>query len=363
MSQDTLTYVGLDVSKQSINVAIHRPDGTLDEDRVANTLEAVRALVRRWTEPATFRVCYEAGPTGYILYRWLTGLGIRCTVIAPSLTPRRPGERIKTDRRDARKLAGLFRADELTAVRVPTEAEEAARDLLRARDDAREDRNRARQRLGHFLLRHGRVYADGTAWTGRHRAWLARQHFEDPTFQGTLDHYRTSVDLRTTELARLDGAIVAVAASEPFRDPVAALFSLRGISTLSGLTLVAEIGDFRRFRRAGELMAFVGLVPSERSSGNRRRQGSITKTGNRFVRRILVEAAWNAARKPNLGPAFARRTSGQPTETVAIAARAQTRLHDRYWHHIHHRKPPAVAAVAVARELAGFCWALMVQPA
>jgi transposase len=258
---------------------------------------------------------------------------------------------------------GLFRADELTAIRVPTEAEEAARDLLRARDDAREDRNRARQRLSHFLLRHGRAYADGTTWTGRHRAWLARQRFEGSVLGRTFEHYRTTVDLRTSELARLDEAIIAVAAFEPFHDSVAALSSLRGIGTLSALTLVAEVGDFRRFRRAGEFMAFVGLVPSERSSGGRRRQGSITKTGNRFVRRILVEAAWNAARKPNLGPAFARRTSGQPSETVAIAPRAQTRLHDRYWHHIHHRKPPAVAAVAVARELAGFCWGLMVQPA
>lgn len=351
------------MSKQAISVAILRPDGRLDEDRVANTFEAVRGLVRRWAEPVTVRVCYEAGPTGYVLYRWLTELGIRCTVVAPSLTPRRPGERIKTDRRDARKLAGLLRAGELTAVRVPTEAEEAARDLLRARDDAREDRNRARQRLTHFLLRHGRVYADGHAWTVRHRAWLARQRFEDAVLQQTLQHYQTTVDLRTAELARLDQEIAAVAATEPFRQDVAALSSLRGISTLSALTLVAEIGDFRRFRRAGELMAFVGLVPTERSSGDRRRQGSITKTGNRFVRRVFVEAAWNAARKPNLGPAFARRTAGQPAETVAIAARAQERLHDRYWHHIHHRKPAGVAAVAVARELVGFCWAVMLRPA
>jgi transposase len=363
VSQLTPTYVGLDVSKKAISVALLRPDGRLDEDRIANTPEAVRSLVRRWSDPGAVRACYEAGPTGYVLYRELTDLGIACTVIAPSLTPRRPGERIKTDRRDARKLAGLLRAGELTAVRVPSEAEEAARDLLRARDDAREDRNRARQRLSHFLLRHGRVYAEGVGWTVRHRAWLNRQCFEDPVAQQTLEYYRTTVDLRSSEVARLDAEIAAVASSEPFRAGVATLSSLRGISTLSALTLLAEVGDFRRFRRAGEFMAFTGLVPSERSSGERRRQGSITKTGNRFVRRILVEAAWNATRRPNLGPAFARRTQGQPAEVVTIAARAQDRLHARYWHLVGHRKPAGVAAVAVARELAGFCWALMTQPA
>jgi transposase len=200
------------------------------------------------------------------------------------------------------------------------------------------------------------------AWTVRHRAWLTRQHFDDPILARTFDHYRAVVELRTSELARLDAEIASVASLAPFRDDVSRLCCLRGISTLSALTLVAEIGDFHRFRHAGELMAFLGLVPSERSSGDRRRQGSITKTGNRFVRRILVEAAWNAARRPNLGPAFARRTSGQPADVVTIAARAQERLHDRYWHLIHHRKPAGVAAVAIARELAGFCWAVMVRP-
>jgi transposase len=184
------THVGLDVSKASISVALLRPDGHLDEDRIASTPEAIRSLVRRWPEPATVRVCYEAGPTGYDLYRQLTALGIDTTVIAPSLTPRRPGDRIKTDRRDARKLAGLFRAGELTSVRVPTPAEEAVRDLLRARQDEREDILRARHRLSKFLLRHGRVFGGGKAWTLRHDAWLRSQRFDEAAAQRTLGHYR-----------------------------------------------------------------------------------------------------------------------------------------------------------------------------
>ncbi|HSM33245.1 MAG TPA: IS110 family transposase [Anaerolineae bacterium] len=358
MSQHTTTYVGLDVSKASISVALLRPDGRLDEESIPNTPEALRRLVRRWPEPTTVRACYEAGPTGYDLHRQLTALGIETTVIAPSLTPRRPGDRIKTDRRDARKLAGLFRADELTAVRVPTPTEEAVRDLLRARQDEREDILRARHRLSKFLLRHGRVYTDGSAWTGRHTAWLTRQHFEEPAAQRTLEHYRAELDMRLAALKLLDAELLAIAHHPPFAPTVARLCTLRGIAELSALTIAVEVGDFTRFGSASAFMAFVGLVPSERSSGERRSQGPITKAGNAHVRRVLVEAAWHARRRPNVGPALAKRLAGQPPEVLAIATTAQRRLHDRYWRLVERRKPSNVAVVAVARELSGFCWAL-----
>jgi transposase len=360
MDDRTLTYVGLDVSKLSISVAIWPPDGgPCREDRIANTPQAVRRLVRRWPDPDTVRVCYEAGPTGYELHRQLTALGVATTVIAPSLTPRRPGARVKTDRRDARKLAGLFRAGELTAIRVPSPAEEAARDLVRARQDLTEDILRARHRLGKFLLRHGRVYSAGTAWTTRHAGWLATQSFAEPAAQLTLDQYRSTLELRLAQRTLLDAHLAELAASPPFRDGVGRLATLRGINTLAALTLLTEVGDFARFGRAPEFMAFVGLVPSESSSGAHRWQGPITKTGNGHVRRILIQAAWHAHRRLRPGTILAHRRAGQPAPVVTIALRAEARLHDRYWRLVSRGKPPTVAVTAVARELAGFCWAVM----
>jgi len=358
LQHTSATHVGLDVSKASISVALLRPDGHLDEERIPNTPEAVRSLVRRWPDPATVRACYEAGPTGYDLYRRLSALGVETTVIAPSLTPRRPGDRIKTDRRDARKLAGLFRAGELTEVRVPTPTEEAVRDLLRARQDEREDVLRARHRLSKFLLRHGRVFGEGRAWTQRHAAWLARQRFTEPAAQRTFEHYRAELDMRLASLKLLDDELRAIAHRPPFARTVARLCALRGIAELSALTIAVEVGDFRRFESAPAFMAFVGLVPSERSSGERRAQGSITKAGNAHLRRVLVEAAWHARRRPNVGPALATRLEDQPPDVLAIATKAQRRLHDRYWRLVGRRRPSTVAVVAVARELAGFCWAL-----
>jgi len=358
LQHTSATHVGLDVSKASISVALLRPDGRLDEERIPNTPEDVRRLVHRWPEPAQVRACYEAGPTGYDLYRRLTGLGIHTTVIAPALTPRRPGDRIKTDRRDARKLAGLFRAGELTAIRVPTPEEEAVRDLLRARQDEREDILRARHRLSKFLLRHGRVYPEGKAWSQRHFAWLARQRFDEPAARRTLAHYRAELDMRLASLKLLDDELGAIARHASFAPTVARLSALRGIAELSALTIAVEVGDFRRFESASAFMAFTGLVPSERSSGERRAQGSITKAGNAHLRRVLVEAAWHARRRPNVGPALAKRLEGQPPEVLAIATKAQRRLHDRYWRLVGRRKPTTVTAVAVARELSGFCWAL-----
>jgi transposase len=241
---------------------------------------------------------------------------------------------------------------------VPAPAEEAVRDLLRARQDEREDILRARHRLSKFLLRHGRVFGEGTAWTGRHMAWLARQHFDEPAAERTLGHYRAELDMRLASLKLLDAELLAIAGREPFAPTVARLCALRGIAELSALTIAVEVGDFKRFESAPAFMAFVGLVPSERSSGERRAQGPITKAGNAHLRRVLVEAAWHARRRPNVGPALAKRLAGQPPEVLAVATRAQGRLHARYWRLVSRHKSSNVAVVAVARELAGFCWAL-----
>lgn len=363
MDDPTLTYVGLDVSKDSISVALlEGARASFRDERIANTPEAVGALVRRWPDRDRVRACYEAGPTGYALYRELRSLGVATTVIAPSLTPRRAGDRVKTDRRDARMLAGLFRAGELTPIRVPDPAEEAARDLVRAREDLTEDILRARHRLGKFLLRHGRTYPGGTPWTARHARWLAVQSFPEPAAQRTLEVYRSTLELRLAQRALIDGELAELASSAPFGPGVARLATLRGIGTLAALTLVVEVGDFARFGRAPEFMAFLGLVPSESSSGAHRWQGPITKTGNAHLRRVLVQAAWHAHRRPTPGIALAHRRAGQPPEVVTLALRAEARLHQRYWALVRRGKPATVAVTAVARELAGFCWALMRLP-
>ena len=359
MSQHTTsTYVGLDVSKASISVALLRPDGRLDEESIPNTPEAVRSLVRRWPEPSRVRACYEAGPTGYDLYRRLTALGVDTTVIAPSLTPRRPGDRIKTDRRDARKLAGLFRAGELTAVRVPTPVEEAVRDLLRARQDEREDILRARHRLSKFLLRHGRVYGEGKAWTQRHQAWLTAQRFEEPAAQRTLEHYRAELDMRLAALQLLDDELHAITRRAPFAATATRLSALRGIAELSALTIAVEVGDFRRFESAPAFMAFVGLVPSERSSGS----AGPRAPSPRPATPISVGSSSRPPGMPGADPTSDRPSRGGSRAShprcSAVATRAQRRLHDRYWRMVGRHKPSTVAAVAVARELAGFCWAL-----
>src|SRR6266702_8291350 len=250
--------------------------------------EAVERVLRRWP---TVRCCYEAGPTGFGLHRYLVELGIDCAVVAPGLVPQRPGDRVKTDRRDARKLARLFAGGLLEPIYVPSPELEAARDLVRAREDARLDRMRDRQRLSKFCLRHGRLLPT-SAWTVTRRKWLSEQRFAFVAEQITFDTYLHAVDLVDRRIDALERAIRETAEQGPWRELVARLRCLRGIDTLTALALVAEIGDFSRFRAAEEFMAFVGLVPSEHSSGEQRRLGSITKVGNSHVRRLLVESAW-----------------------------------------------------------------------
>jgi transposase len=281
-------------------------------------------------------------------------------VVAPGLVPQRPGDRVKTDPRDARKLARLLAGGLLEPIHVPSPELEAVRDLVRAREDARLDRMRDRQRLSKFCLRHGRLLPT-SAWTVIRRKWLGQQRFGQAAEQITFDTYLHAVDLVDRRIEALEQAIRETAEQEPWQELVARVRCLRGIDTLTALALVAEIGDFARFRTAEELMAFVGLVPSERSSGAQRRQGSITKVGNSHVRRLLVEAAWHARRRPKVGYALARRHRGQDAAVIERAWRCQRRLYQRWQRMAGRGKPHQKIVVACARELAGFVWAIATE--
>ncbi len=353
----TTVTVGLDVHARSIRVAAVRADELLEERTLPYDEEAVELVLRRWP---VVRCCYEAGPTGFGLQRFLVERGIDCQVVAPGLVPQRPGDRVKTDSRDARKLARLLAGGLLEPIHVPSRELEAARDLVRAREDARLDRMRDRHRLSRFCLRHGRALPT-SSWTVARRKWLSEQRFQFAAQQQTFDSYVHTVDLVDARIQALERAIRETAEEEPWRRLVASLRCLRGIDTLTALALVAEIGDFDRFSSAEEFMAFVGLVPSEHSSGDQRRQGSITKVGNSHVRRLLVESAWHARRRPTVGYQLARRQRGQDAVVVERAWRCQQRLYQRWQRMAGRGKPQQKIVVACARELAGFVWAIATE--
>jgi transposase len=355
MHDSTTVSVGLDVHARSIRLVALGADELLDECTLPYDHEQVAGLLAQW--PGA-RCCYEAGPTGFGLYRYLTERGIACDVVAPGLVPSRPGDRIKTDPRDARKLARLHASGLLEAIWVPSPEIEAARDLVRAREDARLDRMRDRHRLSKFLLRHGRAPLPGSSWGVTRRQWLAQQRFEFAAQQQSFDAYLHTVDLVDRRIEALERAIRETAEQGPWRELVATLRCLRGIDTLTALGIAVEIGDFRRFKTASEFMAFVGLVPSEHSSGERQHRGSITKVGNSHVRRLLVEAAWHARRRPAVTYKLARRQRDQDPLVIERAWRAQQRLHKRWWRMAGRRKPSQKIVVACARELAGFVWAI-----
>jgi len=353
----------LDVHKKTIVTAVLPPgsERAVEQQTLENCPQAIERLVTRMAAKGPAVFVYEAGPCGYEVHRQITRLGHRCVVIAPSLTPRRPGDRVKTDRRDAEKLARLYRAGELTTIRVPTRAEEAARDLVRVREDALADRLRVRHRLSKFLLRQGRVAHETKAWGVAHRAWLRAQRFEWPSLQQTYAAYGRAVEDAEAQLQTLDQQVAELAHQEPYRTPVQYLRCLKGIDTLSALTLVVETQAFPRFAQARAFMGYAGLGVSEASSGETIRRGSITKAGNAHLRRILVEAAWSARHPSSLSRAVAERRQGCPPAVVRIAKRAQERLHRKFWRLLHRGKLPQVAVVAVARELAGFVWAIAQQ--
>jgi transposase len=356
-----ITFVGLDVHKETIAVAVAAAGG--GEPRALGTIpnrpDAVRAPVRKLGPADRLRCCYEAGPCGYAVQRQLTGLGAVCEVVASSLVPTKPGERIKTDRRDALKLARLYRSGELTAVWVPDEDHEALRDLTRAREDAREDLQRARHRLAKLLLRLGvRPPAGVKPWTVRHRDWLGGLRLPRPAQQAVLREYLHAVDQAQARQGRLEDELAELAQSGPHAALLGALQALRGVGLVTAATLVAELGDLSRFESPRQLMAYAGLVPSEHSSGGRRRRGGVTKTGNAHVRHVIVEAAWHYRHPPGRRGALRRRHLGQPAAVQEAAWTAQTRLHKR-WRRLRGRgKLKQQAVVAVARELLGFVWAI-----
>ena len=357
MYDSTTVTIGLDVHARSIRLAAVRADQLVEERTLPYDEEAVERVLRRWPEA---RCCYEAGPTGFGLYRHLVERGIDCAVVAPGLVPQRPGDRVKTDSRDARKLARLFAGGLLEPIHVPSPEQESVRDLVRAREDARLDRMRDRHRLSKFCLRHGRLLPT-SSWTVVRRKWLSEQRFAFVAEQITFDAYLHTVDLVDARIEALEQAIRVAAEQEPWKQLVARLRCLRGVDTLTALALVSEIGDFSRFRTAEEFMAFVGLVPSEHSSGEKRRQGSITKVGNSHVRRLLVESAWHARRRPKVGYELSRRQRGQDAVVVERAWRCQQRLYSRWQRMAGRGKPQQKIVVACARELAGFVWAIATE--
>ena len=361
----TMRYLGLDVHAETITAAVaegYGPDGAVRElGTIPNRPESVRKLLTKLGPPAALRVCYEAGPTGYALYWLLVGLGVHCDVIAPSLVPTKAGDRVKTDRKDATKLARGYRAGDLTPVWVPDERTEALRDLVRAREVAKQDQLRARHRVGKFLLRHGRARPEGMrSWTQRHLRWLAQQRFDSAVLQAAYDEYRADVEHVAARVRRIETAIAEAipSLSETQQALVGALAALRGVQQVTATTLVTELGTLRRFATARQLMAYAGLVPREHSSGGSVRRGAITKTGNAHLRRVLVEAAWAYRHGPTTTGVLRARQAGQPAAVVALAAKAQQRLCQRYRTLVAKGKAPLYVATLVARELLGFIWAL-----
>jgi len=358
-------WVALDVHALTIAAAVAEANGEMrDMGVIPNTPEAVSKLVRKLGKPEQLRVCYEAGPTGYVLYWQLTRLGVHCDVVAPTLVPVKAGDRVKTDRRDARKLARSYRAGDLTPVWVPDAAHEALRDLVRAREAAKSDQLRARHRLGKFLLRQGRRAPEGTkAWTGKYLQWIKQQHFEHAAQQETLLDYLHEVEHAAERIVRLEKAIdSAIAGVQPkMRAVIEALQGLRGVAKISAVSIVAELGELSRFAKARQLMGYSGAVSSEHSSGERVRRGPISKAGNGHLRRIVVEAAWAYRHRPGIGAALATRQKALSAEVKEIAWKAQHRLHKRYVQLLARGKTKQKAITAVGRELLGFIWAIGMQ--
>lgn len=360
MDKDII-FVGLDVHKTDIAVAV--ADGGGGDVRSLGTIphnaDAVRKLIQRLGPAKRMRCVYEAGPCGYGLHRQLTRLKAQCVVVAPSLVPTKPGDRVKTDRRDAAKLARLLRSGELTPVWVPDEEHEALRDLSRAREDARQDVLRCRHRLSKLLLRLGIFPPAGVkAWGAKHRAWVQSVRLPQASQQVVLREYLRAIEQAEERVRRLEQELAQATTTSAHAAVIAALQALRGVGLVTAVTLVAELGDLRRFRSPRDLMAYAGLTPREYSSGPRQHRGAITKTGNAHVRHVTVEAAWHYRHAPGVWGDLRRRQRGLDERVTATAWKAQDRLHRRYRRLVGRGKTKQQAVVAVARELLGFAWAI-----
>lgn len=358
--QENTRFVGLDVHAATIAVAVAEADGNVTSlGIIANKASSLSKLVKKLGAKSIQRFCYEAGPCGYVVHRQLSEMGVSCDVVAPSLVPVKPGDRVKTDRRDARKLAVCLRNGLLSPVWVPGEDHEALRDLSRAREAAKRDRNRARQRLNGFLLRHDKRAPTGTsAWGHKHRLWLDGVHFDNYSLDIVFADYRSEVDHANERMENLERSIDVAfeAADETTKTLVAGLQAFRGVAKVTSVGIVAEIGRFSRFDKPAQLMSYVGDVPSEHSSGKRSRRGAVTKAGNTHVRTLVTEAAWSYRYAPNVSATLRRRQKGVAEDVKAVSWRAQRRLHDRYCHLISRGKKAQLAITAVGRELLGFIW-------
>lgn len=359
-----VTCVGIDAHKNEHAVSMLIPwEDEPIEWKVANVPKEIRKMVRRIGSLSgdAALICYEAGPCGFALQRQIEAEGMSCMVVAPSLIPVRPGDRVKTDRRDARKLAEMLRAGLLTGVALPTEDEEAVRDMCRCRGNFKRDLTRSRHRLSMFLLRRGIIFREGSNWTDRHRRWLKGLKFDRRAERVVFDEYLQAVEHLEERVGALDLELETVSKEDPYREAVGMLRCFRGIDTVSAMIIATELHCFQRFNEPGQLMSYLGLVPGENSSGQRIQRGPITKAGNTHVRRILIEAAWHYRRRPAVGPKLKMRRKDQPKQAIEIADRAMRRLYRRFWRLANNGKPMNKAVTAAARELAGFIWDVLFE--
>jgi len=368
MSKNKIRFVGMDVHADTIAIAVAEPDGEVRSlGNIPNRPESIRKIMAKLGPANAVKCCYEAGPTGYVLYWRLTQMGVACEVIAPSLIPQKAGDRVKTDRRDAEKLARCYRAGELTAVWVPDAAHEALRDLVRAREAAKKDQLRHRHRLGKFLLRHGKRPGNaGTPWTQKYLNRIRIDvHFGEAALEATVEHYLHEVEHAGERILKLEKAIDEAVAKAPaaIRTVIDALQALRGVAQTTAVTVVCELGSVSRFQNPRQLMGYSGLAPREHSSGNRIQRGAITKTGNAHLRRVLVESAWTYQHRPNVQGRVLRRQKALALseEAKKIAWKAQQRLHKRYTTMAARGKHKGQIVTALARELLGFMWAIAVE--
>jgi transposase len=360
--KSNLTHVALDAHKKQHHVAVADPStGEVQTFTITNTTRDIAKMVKRIRKEASgeVRFCYEAGVCGFALKRRIEALGCPCSVIAPSLVLTKPGDRIKTDRRDAKKLLGQFMAGQLTEIYPPNEQQEAARDLTRCRESALENLQRIRHQLTKFLVRHGYIYRDGTQWTDRHIRWLRSLEFDLPDLRTVFEEYYTELQHCMQRQDSLNRQVQQLAERPEYHEIVGLLRCFRGVDTLAAITVLTEIFEFGRFSSPRGLMSYLGLVPSEFSSADKRRPGGITKTGNRRVRRLLTESAWHYRHLPTVSKTLQQRRQGQPQWAINIADQAMLRLSRRYRRLLARGKASSKVVIAVARELAGFLWAML----